>query len=111
MKDDAITTFLSNPDSVSDSICQLLETVMSYNVQEDIKPQIEMENILENVPRNSVPVEIEPGETLNINPDLSHSKSKPLLKVLWEHKEAFSSEYTYMKRIPIDLCTYHKYIR
>lgn len=76
MEDNAIRTFLSNPDSVSNSTRHLLEIVMSYNVQEDIELETKVENIPEIVPRNSVPIEIEPGKTLNINPDLSHSQSE-----------------------------------
>lgn len=75
-EDNAISTFFSNPDFVSNSTCQLLEIVMSFNVQEVIEPQTEIENILEVVPHNNVPIEIEPGKTLNINPNLSHSQSE-----------------------------------
>lgn len=84
---------------------------MRCNVQEDIEQETEVENIPEIVPRNSVFVEVEPGKTLNINPDLSHSHSEKLLKVLRKHKEAFSWEYTDIQGILSDLCTHHIHIK
>jgi len=56
-------------------------------------------------------VEIEPGKTLNINPNLSLAQTKQLLKILQEQKEAFAWDYTDMKGIPADLCTHHIYIK
>lgn len=85
--------------------------VMRCNVQEDNEPETEIKNIPEIVSRNSVHVEIELGKKLNINPNLWHSQSKQLLKVLQEHKEYFAWDYTDMKGIPVDLCTHHIYIK
>lgn len=72
-KNDAISTFMRSPNSVSYSTHQLLEYVRICNVQEAIEWKIEVENVPICVPCNSIPVEIEPGTTLNINPDLSPS--------------------------------------
>ena len=62
-------------------------------------------------PHESVQVEIEPGKTLNINPDLSESQKKQLVDVFQKHKEAFAWDYSDMKGIPANLCTHHIYIK
>ncbi len=67
--------------------------------------EIEVGNILIIVPCDSISIEIEPRKTLNINPNLSPSQTEQLLKVLREHKEAYSCEYTDMKGILADLCS------
>jgi transposase InsO family protein len=56
-------------------------------------------------------VEIEPGKTLNINPDLSSAETRRLMNLLIEHKEAFAWDYMDMKGIPSELCTHHIYIK
>jgi len=58
-----------------------------------------------------VPVELELGKTLNINPNLSESQKKKLVDILRKHKEAFVWDYSDMKGIPADLCTHHIYIK
>jgi hypothetical protein len=62
------------------------------------------------VSSKSIVVEIEPGKTLNINPDLSTVETRRLMKLLNEHKEAFSWDYMDIKVISSELCTYHIYI-
>lgn len=59
MEDDVISTFINSPNSVSDSTCQLLESIMSCNVQEVIELETKVENIPVIVPRNNVSIEIE----------------------------------------------------
>jgi hypothetical protein len=59
----------------------------------------------------NIVVEIEPGKTLNINPDLSTVETCRLMKLLIEHKEAFSWDYMDMKGISYELCTHHIYIK
>ena len=59
----------------------------------------------------SVPIEVEYGKTLNINPNISLDEQKHLISLLKEHKEAFSWEYTDMRGIPSNLCTHHIYIK
>ena len=70
---------------------------------------MELEDDIEDIPmtpfHDSTPIEIEPGKTLNINPNMSESQNKQLLKVLQDHQEAFSWDYTDMKGIPASLCT------
>ena len=60
---------------------------------------------------DSIPIEIEPRKTLNINPNLLESQTKQLLKVLRNHKEAFAWDYIDMQGIPPNLCTHHIYIK
>jgi hypothetical protein len=59
----------------------------------------------------SIPVEIEPGKTLNINPNLTDAETQQLMKLLLEHKEAFAWDYTDMKGISPELCTHRIYIK
>ena len=59
----------------------------------------------------SIPIEVESGKTLNINPNLSLDEQKRLFSLLKEHKGAFAWEYTDMKGIPSYLCTHHIYIK
>jgi hypothetical protein len=59
----------------------------------------------------SVPIEIEPGKTLNINPNLSSPQTKFLVQLLREHKDAFAWDYTDAKGIHLDLRTLHIYIK
>lgn len=82
MEDDVISTFISSPNFVSDSTCQLLESIMSCTIQEAIELEIEVENISIISPHNNILVDIDPGKTLNVNPNISSSQSEQLLKVL-----------------------------
>jgi hypothetical protein len=59
----------------------------------------------------SIPIEIEPGKTLNINPHLTDAETQQLTKLLQENKEAFAWDYTDMKGISPDLCTHRIYIK
>ena len=59
----------------------------------------------------SVPVEVESGKTLNINPSLTTDEHECLITLLKKHKGAFAWEYTDMKGIPSNLCTHHIYIK
>ena len=70
-EDDVISTFISGSSSVSYSTCLLLQSVMSCNVQEPIElaPIVEDTHII--LPRDSVPIQIEPGKILDVNPNLS----------------------------------------
>jgi hypothetical protein len=63
------------------------------------------------VSSKSITIEIEPGKTLNINPDLSISETRRLMKLLIEHTEEFSWDYMDMKGFSFELCTHHIYIK
>ena len=63
------------------------------------------------VSSKSIVVEIKPRKTMNINLDLSSVETGRLMKLLIEHKEAFSWDYMDMKGISLELCTHHIYIK
>eukprot|EP00253_Pinus_taeda_P030292 PITA_30292 len=71
----------------------------------------EPSSILAGSPSKSVTVEIEPGKTLNINPNLTDDQKQQLMKLLKENKEAFAWDYTDMKGISPELCTHRIYIK
>ena len=48
----------------------------------------------------SVPVEIEPGRTLNINPNLKTDELERLVTLLKQRKGNFAWKYTDMRGIP-----------
>ena len=58
-----------------------------------------------------IPVEIEPGKILNINPNLIDVETQQLMKLLMKNKEAFAWDYTDMKGISPELCTHRIYIK
>lgn len=62
-------------------------------------------------PSKRTTIEIEPGKTLNINPDLVDNEKQQLIKLLQENKEAFAWDYTDMKGISPELCTHRIYIK
>jgi hypothetical protein len=83
----------------------IIENVVTTNVETttaELFPKVSSKNIT---------VEIEPGKTLNINPDLSIAETRRLMKLLIEHKEAFAWDYMDMKGIYSELCTHHIYIK
>ena len=59
----------------------------------------------------SVPVEFESGKTLNINPNLKANELEHLVTLLKYHMGNFAWEYTYMREIPLSMCTHHIYIK
>jgi hypothetical protein len=100
--------FSETADSQSDS------TVTTVVVTENTVIADNETAIAELFPRvnsKSVSMEIEPGKTLNINPDLSNAETRRLMNLLTEHKEAFSWDYMDMKGVPSELCTHHIYIK
>ena len=62
-------------------------------------------------PSKSTTIEIEPGKTLNINPNLTDDEKQQLMKLLCENKEAFAWDYIDMKGISPELCTHRIYIK
>ena len=77
--------------------------------KETLVSSIEIIPIIEN--SKSIPVEIKPKKTLNINPNLKTDELEHLVTFLKQHKGAFSWEYTDMRGIPSGLCTHHIYIK
>ena len=86
IKDDTINTFISSPHAVPDPPQPLLESIMRCETQETIASEIRNADIHLLVFSDSVPVDIELGKTLNINPNLSPAQSEQLLKILREQK-------------------------
>jgi hypothetical protein len=64
-----------------------ITNVVTKNVETTI---IETTELFPIVISKSIDVEIEPGKTLNINLDLSSAETRHLMKLLLDHKEAFS---------------------
>ena len=73
--------------------------------------ETETTELFPRVSSKSIAVEVKPGKTLNINPNLSNAETRRLLKLLIVHKEAFVWNYMDMKGIPYKLCTHHIYIK
>ena len=85
-EDDVITSFMDDPFSISETNQQFLESILSCETQETIETTEGSEELPVDAPNESVPVELEPGKTLNINPTLLESQKKQLVDVLWKHK-------------------------
>jgi hypothetical protein len=109
-EDEVINNFICEPSSVTpethNQIAALLESDTQENLNSENPPQTSA-----TISSKSTPVEIEPGKTLNINPNLTVVETQQLMKLLLEHKEAFAWDYTYMKGISPKLCTHRIYIK
>jgi hypothetical protein len=81
---------MDDPCSISKINQQFLESILSCETQEIIETTEGSEELPVDAPSESVPVELELGKTLNINPTLSESQKKQLVDVLWKRKEAFT---------------------
>jgi hypothetical protein len=76
IEDDTIRIFICNSPSVTQPTFQLLDSIMNKHDQEIIVDDFTSELIPVVLSHKSVPIEIEPGKTLNINPKLSPSSNK-----------------------------------
>ena len=113
-EDDTISNFISEPTSVNREVYQILNTTLGKGEQENLTEEalVGGTNMIPVVKNSeSIPVEVEPGRTLNINPGLSSEEQTRLIQLLKEHKGAFAWEYTDMRGIPSNLCTHHIYIK
>ena len=113
-EDDAINSFINEPTSINKHVYQILNSTLDEEKQENITEETLVSDtsiilVLKN--SKSIPVEIEPGKTLNINPNLAPDEEEHLITLLKKHKEAFSWKYMDMKGIPSNLCTHHIYIK
>ena len=84
-KDDAINNFFSEPTSVNKKIYQILNTTLGEEEQENITEEALVSDthivpVLKNL--KSIPIEVESGKTLNINPSLSLDEQKCLISLL-----------------------------
>ena len=93
IEDDSINSFISEPTSVNKQIFQILNSTLGDAEQETITEEtlvndthiFQVLKILK-----SVPIEIESGTTLNINPNLALDEHEHLITLLKKHKGAFS---------------------
>jgi hypothetical protein len=109
-EDEIINNFICEPSSITleihNQLTALLESDNQENLNSGSPPQTP-----ETISSKSIPVEIEPGKTLNINPHLTDAETQQLTKLLRENKEVFSWDYTDMKGISPELCTHRIYIK
>ena len=113
-EDDAINSFISDPTSVNKQIYQILHNTLGEEEHETLTNETLVSDthiipVLKN--SKSIPIEIELGKTLNINPNLAPDEQECFITLLKNHKGAFSWEYTDMKGIPSNMCTHHIYIK
>eukprot|EP00253_Pinus_taeda_P003383 PITA_03383 len=109
-EDELISNFIYEPSSVSPEIHNHFTAILKSESQQNL----ETENLPQTLASNSsksITVEIEPGKTLNINPNLTDDKKQQLMKLLRENKEAFAWDYTDMNGISPELCTHRIYIK
>jgi hypothetical protein len=108
--DEVINNFICEPSSVTpethNQLAALLESDNQENLNSENPPQTSA-----TISSKSIPVEIEPQKTLNINPNLTDAETQQLMKLLLENKEAFAWDYTDMKGISLELCTHRIYIK
>eukprot|EP00253_Pinus_taeda_P006489 PITA_06489 len=109
-EDELISNFISEPSSVSSEIHNHLTSILEPESQNDLETE-NSSQILAGIPSNSVTIEIEPGKTLNINPNLTDDQNQQLMRLLKENREAFAWDYTDMKGISPELCTHRIYIK
>eukprot|EP00253_Pinus_taeda_P017439 PITA_17439 len=109
-EDELISNFISEPSSVSSEIHNHLTTILESKSQKNLETK-NSSQILAGSPSKSVTIEIEPGKTLNINPNLTDDQKQQLMKLLKENKEAFVWDYTDVKGISPELCTHRIYIK
>ena len=77
--------------------------------EEALVKNVEIVPILENLKR--VPIEIDTGRNLNVNPNIDPDQMEIYNTLLKQHKGALAWEYMDMKGIPSELCTHHTYIK
>ena len=84
-EDDTISNFISEPASVNREVYQILNTTLGKEQQENLTEEalVGDTNIIPVVKNSeSIPIEVEPGRTLNINPSLSLEEQKRLINLL-----------------------------
>jgi hypothetical protein len=109
-EDEVINNFICEPSSVTPETHNQLATLLESGNQENLNSENPPQTS-NTISSKSIPVEIEPGKTLNINPNMTDAETQQLMKLLLENKEAFAWDYTYMKGISPELCTHRIYIK
>jgi len=109
-EDELISNFVSEPSSVSPEMHNHFAAILESEFQHNL----ETENVSQPAigsPSKSTTIDIEPGKTLNINPDLVENEKQQLIKLLQDNKEAFAWDYSDIKGISTELCTHRIYIK
>ena len=75
-----------------------MTTILESESQQNLRTE-DLSQTLADTSSKSITVEIEPGKTLNINPNLTDAETQQLMKLLHENKQAFTWDYTDMKGI------------
>jgi hypothetical protein len=109
-KDEVINNFICEPSSMTPETHNQLASLLESNNQENLNSENPPQTSA-TISSKSIPVEIEPSKTLNINPNLTDAETQQLMKLLLEHKEAFTWDYIDMKGISPKLCTHRIYIK
>eukprot|EP00253_Pinus_taeda_P020212 PITA_20212 len=109
-EDELINNFISEPSSVSPEIHNHFTAILESESQQNLETE-NLPQTLAGSSSKSITVEIDPGKTLNINPNLTDDQKQQLMKLLRENREAFAWDYTDMKGISPELCTHRIYIK
>jgi hypothetical protein len=109
-EDEVINNFICEPSSVTPKTHNQLVALMESNNQENLNSENPPQTSA-TISSKSIPVEIEPGKTMNINPNPTDVETQQLMKLLLENKEAFAWDYIDMKGISPELCTHRIYIK
>jgi hypothetical protein len=109
-EDEVINNFICEPSFVTPETHNQLAALLESDTQENLNSE-DLPQTSATISSKSIPVEIEPGKKLNINPNLTVAKTQQLMKLLIEHKEAFTWDYTDMKGVSLELCTHCIYIK
>ena len=95
-------TINSEPTSVNKHVYQILCSTLGEEEQENLTEETLVSDaniipVLKNL--KSIPVEVEPRKTLNINLNRAPNELELLITLLKQHKGSFSWEYTNIKGI------------
>ena len=96
-EDDVINNFMNQSPTTGNLKCQMLKTILENEDQEDHVTDFENQHISTTTVRNSIPIEIELGNILNINGSLDDKQKNKLIKVLQKHQGEFVWDYQDMK--------------
>jgi hypothetical protein len=97
-EDEVVNNFICEPSSVTSKTHNKLISLLESDTQENLNSK-NLPQTSATISSKSIPIEIEPGKTLNINPKLAVPETQQLMKLLLEHKEEFGWDYTDMKGI------------
>eukprot|EP00253_Pinus_taeda_P028586 PITA_28586 len=109
-EDELISSFISEPSSVNPETFNHFAAILEPESQQNMNDENLCQTPLGNSSKSTT-VEIEPGKTLNINPDLTEEEKQKVIRLLQANKEAFAWDYTDMKGVSPELCTHRIYIK